>query len=230
MAIGARILSNNLSGKTATVTFLPVTGSTSGTTQNLGQKTIPFNNITAHPYGYYSINVTDYDYTYELNIPEPEIDVQMFVYMDTMLESSNYGVATLNFNDFTAEIIDLGVDINVWDNRDIYELTNSGFMYYFRGEDNSDDRLVIFTDSTNTEIGRYSGTTDNISRNTLDGKWIAFEDGDNGVLTYSNGKDVFTYTWDNATHYVDIEHDYDSVTSDGTFIIKKNERGYWTYN
>jgi hypothetical protein len=231
MLIGARIISNNLSGKTATVQFTPLTGTTSGTTVDIGSVTIPFNNITSHPYGNYSINVTDYDYVYTLTIPEPAVgDVQMFVYMDTMLESSNYGVATLNFNDFTAEIIDLGVDITVWGNRDIYELTNSGFMYYFRGEDNSDDRLVIFTDSTNTEIGRYSGTTDNVSRSTLDGKWIAFEDGDNGVLTYSNGKDVFTYTWDNATHYVDIENDYDSVTSDGTFIIKKNERGNWNYN
>lgn len=30
MAIGARITSNNLSGKTATVTFVPYTGITSG--------------------------------------------------------------------------------------------------------------------------------------------------------------------------------------------------------
>lgn len=230
MAIGARILSDNLSGKTATVTFTPVTGSTSGTTQNLGTKTIPFNNITSHPYGYYNINVTDFDYTYTLNVPEPEIDVQMFVYMDTMLNSNNYGAATLNFNDFTAEIIDLGIDVNVWDNRDIYELTNSGFMYYLRGVDNSNDRLVIFTDHTNTEIGRYSGTTGNQSRNTLDGKWVTFEDSDNGVLTYSNGKDVFTYNWDPSTHFVDIEWDYDSVTSDGTFIIKKGETGSWIYN
>ncbi len=38
MAIGARILSENLSGKTATVTFTPVSGTTSGETQNLGIK------------------------------------------------------------------------------------------------------------------------------------------------------------------------------------------------
>lgn len=55
MAVGARITSENLSGKTATVTFVPYTGIISGTTVNLGTKTIPFNNISTHPYGIYSL-------------------------------------------------------------------------------------------------------------------------------------------------------------------------------
>ena len=71
MAVGARITSTNLSGKTATVTFVPYTGQTSGSTVNLGTKTIPFNNINSHPYGVYSLYFAEYDYTYTLNIPEP---------------------------------------------------------------------------------------------------------------------------------------------------------------
>ena len=57
MAIGVRIESNNLSGKTTDVTFLP----TSGGTIDLGSQTIPFNVLTADPYGVYQIYVPDYN-------------------------------------------------------------------------------------------------------------------------------------------------------------------------
>ena len=155
MAVGARITSTNLSGKTATVTFIPYTGATSGTTENLGTKTIPFNNITSHPYGVYNLYFAEYDYTYTLTVDQPDVSVQSFVYQNRMVNSDNYGAAFLNFNDFTAEIIDLGVDTNVWNNQDIYVLDNSGYMHYFRGVDNNDDRLVIFTNAIHEEIGRY---------------------------------------------------------------------------
>ena len=233
MAVGARITSTNLSGKTATVTFIPYTGATSGTTVNLGTKTIPFNNINTHPYGVYNLYFAEYDYTYSLTVDQPATSVQSFVYQNRIVGSDNYGAAFLNFNDFTAEIIDLGVDTNVWNNRDIYVLNNSGYMHYFTGENNSDDRLVIFTNAIHEEIGRYSGTTDGYSSEDLDGKWVTFEDEDNGVLTYSNGVDVFTYTWDPTLYSVDIEWNYDATTSDGTMIIEKWEvepLSGWTYN
>lgn len=231
MAVGARITSENLSGKTATVTFVPYTGTTSGTTQNLGSKTIPFNNITTHPYGVYSLYLAEYDYTYTLNIPEPEVvGVQTFVWTDRMVESDNYGAVTLNFNDFTAEIIDLNVDATYWDNRDVYFSNESGYMYYFRGDSNSDERMVIFTDSSNVEIERYSGTTDSFDRGMLNGVWTYAEFGDLGVLKYFNGTSVYTYNWDPQTHWVDIENDWSAETSDGTFIIKKYEQGQWNYD
>ena len=112
MAIGARISSTNLSGKTATVTFTPYTGITSGTTVDLGTQTIPFNNITAHPYGDYAIYLEEYDYTYTLTVPQPDVERQLFVWTDKLLGDYNYGAATFNFTDLTAEIIDLGVDSN----------------------------------------------------------------------------------------------------------------------
>ena len=233
MAVGARITSTHLSGKTATVTFVPYTGATSGTTQNLGTKVIPFNNITTHPYGNYNLYFAEYDYTYTLNIPEPDASVQSFVYQNRMVNSDNYGAAFLNFNDFTAEIIDLGIDVGVWNNNNIYVLDNSGYMYYYIGVNNSNDRLVIFTNATHEEIGRYSGTTNSSSRDDFDGKWVAFEDVNNGVLTYSDGVSVFTYTWDPIFYTVDIDWNYDATTSDGTMIIEKWEvppLSGWTYN
>lgn len=235
MAIGARITSENLSGKTATVTFVPYTGQISGTTVNLGTKTIPFNNINSHPYGVYSLYFAEYDYTYTLTIPEPEVvAVQMFVWTDRMVDSNNYGAATLNFNDFTAEIIDLNVDSTYWNNNDVYFSNESGFMYYFRGVANSFERMVIFTDSSNVEIERYSGTTDNFSRGMLDSVWTYAEFEDLGVLKYSDGTSVYTYNWDPLTHNIDIEDDWSAETSDATFIIKKYEISTeitgWTYN
>lgn len=230
MAIGARITSENLSGKTATVTFVPYTGQTSGTTVNLGSKTIPFNNINSHPYGVYSLYFAEYDYTYTLTIPEPVGGVQMFVYVNKMTDSENYGAAVLNFNDFTAEVIDLGLDHSVFNNRDVYFSNESGHMFYFTESSNSDNRVVIFTDSSNNEIERYSGTTDSFSRGILADKWTYAEFVDEGVLKYSDGTSVYTYNWDNTTHYIDIESDWDEESSDGTFIIKKHERGQWTYD
>ena len=231
MAVGARITSNNLSGKTATVTFIPYTGQTSGTTVNLGTKTIPFNNINTHPYGVYNLYFAEYDYTYTLNVPEPVVGgVQMFVWTDRMIDSDNYGAVTLNFNDFTAEVIDLDVDATYWNNRDVYFSNESGFMYNLRGNDNSDEKLVIFTDSSNVEIERYSGTTDGFSRGILDSVWTYAEFVDLGILKYSDGTSVYTYTWDPQTHWIDIEDDWSPETSDGTFIIKKYEQGQWTYN
>jgi hypothetical protein len=230
MAIGARITSENLSGKTATVTFVPYTGQTSGTTVNLGSKTIPFNNINTHPYGVYSLYLAEYDYTYTLTIPEPIGNVQLFVYVDQMLGSNNYGAAMLNFTDFTAEVIDLGVDSTYWNNNDIYPLQDSGFMHVFEGDSDNQEKLVIFTDASGLEIGRYSGTTDNWNEDSLEGRLLTYEDEDNGVLTYSNGTSVHTYTWNPSTHYIDIEWDWDASTSDGTFIIKKMEQGQWGFN
>jgi hypothetical protein len=67
MTIGVRILSNNLSGLTANVTYYPLTGGTI----NLGEKVFPFEYITDYYYGTYSCYVPTYDYTYNLSILAP---------------------------------------------------------------------------------------------------------------------------------------------------------------
>lgn len=67
MAIGTRILSDNLSGKTADVTFLPL----SGGTINVGMETIPFNYYDTYPYGTYQLYFAEYDYTYEIIVADP---------------------------------------------------------------------------------------------------------------------------------------------------------------
>jgi hypothetical protein len=66
MPSGVRITSDNLSGKTATVTFLPLTGGT----VSIGSKTIPFNYIADYVYGTYEIYVPLYDYMYEIEVVE----------------------------------------------------------------------------------------------------------------------------------------------------------------
>ena len=67
MAIGVRILSNNLSGLTTNVTYYPLTGGTI----DLGEKVFPFEYITEYYYGTYSCYVPTYDYTYNLSILAP---------------------------------------------------------------------------------------------------------------------------------------------------------------
>ena len=67
MAIGVRITSNNLSGKTADVTFTSITG----TPLNIGAKTVPFNYYESYPYGTYDLYFSEYDYTYTIFVPDP---------------------------------------------------------------------------------------------------------------------------------------------------------------
>jgi hypothetical protein len=67
MAIGIRILSNNLSGLTTNVTFLPQ----SGGTVNLGTQVFPFNYISGYYYGTYNCYVPTYGYTYTLEVFGP---------------------------------------------------------------------------------------------------------------------------------------------------------------
>jgi hypothetical protein len=67
MAIGIRILSDNLSGLTTNVTFLPQ----SGGTINLGTQVFPFNYISEYVYGTYNCYVPTYGYTYSLDVLGP---------------------------------------------------------------------------------------------------------------------------------------------------------------
>jgi hypothetical protein len=67
MAIGIRILSNNLSGQTTDVIFLPQ----SGGTVNLGTQIFPFNYISEYFYGTYNCYVPTYGHTYSLEVLEP---------------------------------------------------------------------------------------------------------------------------------------------------------------
>jgi hypothetical protein len=67
MAIGVRILSNNLSGLTTNVTYYPLTGGTI----DLGGKVFPFEYLSSYYYGLYSCYVPTYDYTYTLNVIAP---------------------------------------------------------------------------------------------------------------------------------------------------------------
>ena len=67
MAIGVRIISDDLSGQTANVTYLPDTGGTI----DLGSQVFPFNYISNYYYGTYNCYVPLYGYTYSLNVPGP---------------------------------------------------------------------------------------------------------------------------------------------------------------
>ena len=67
MIQGIRITSDNLSGLTANVTFLPTTGGTI----DLSGQTIPFDNISDYPYGTYELDVVELDRIYEINVPAP---------------------------------------------------------------------------------------------------------------------------------------------------------------
>lgn len=67
MAIGVRILSDNLSGLTTNVTYLPE----SGGTIDLGVQTFPFNYISDYYWGTYNCYVPTYATIYSVIVPGP---------------------------------------------------------------------------------------------------------------------------------------------------------------
>jgi hypothetical protein len=69
MAIGVRILSDNLSGLTTNVTYLPV----SGGTIDLGVQTFPFNYISDYYFGTYNCYVPTYATMYSVVVPLPDV-------------------------------------------------------------------------------------------------------------------------------------------------------------
>jgi hypothetical protein len=216
MAIGARILSNNLSGETVDVTFLPFTGGTI----DLGEQTIPFNNLTPYPYGTYEVYVPLYDQTYEVVINQGASG-QTFSFVSKLTGSNNHGAATLNFTDLTAQIIDLNVDYTGWFINDIYPITDYGYGYYFQNHQTCDLQWVIFADASGNVMESYQTNTDCDTYNydILGGKWIYFNDVFNGVLKYFNGKDVYTLTADTTTEYIDVNNSWDGVMSNDNFSV-----------
>ena len=216
MAIGIRILSNNLSGKTANVTFLP----TSGGTLDLGSKTIPFNYLTSDPYGVYEVYVPEYDYTYELTASASVFTGQSYTFVSKLLTNNNNAAATLNFNDFTSEIIDLEVDYTGWYCNDVYPLTNSGYAYYFQNNNTCDLQWVIFTDVFGNILESFQTNCNcDYSYDVLGGKWAVFTDEYNRILKYSNGKDVYTLTADTSYQNIFYYSDWDGVMSNDKFIV-----------
>ena len=221
MSIGVRITSNNLSGKTANVLFAPL----SGGTQNLGSKVIPFNNITTYPYGEYAIYVPEYDYTYTLNVTETLGQNQSYVVIGNQSGSTNFSLASLNFNDFTGVLIDFGIDATYWNYNNIYMITEGGYMILFN---NGFDWLVLFTNLNGDVIDQYSATTSNYSYDTIDGNILYFKDGSNGVLKYFNGINVYEFTYDQATENLNIEWDWDGTCEDKSFFFKLQNTGTTT--
>ena len=216
MAVGARILSNNLSGQTVEVLFYP----TSGGTIDLGTQTIPFNNITTDPYGVYEIYVPYYDYTYELVINQSILSGESFTWVSKLISNNNNGAAILNFNDFTAQVIDLDVDYTGWYIDNIYPLTNSGYAYYFQNDSTCDLQWVIFTDAFGNVLESFETNCNcNFDYDVLGGKWVTFNDYYNGILKYSNGANVYTQTYDPSYQELFYYNDWDGVTSNDTFVI-----------
>jgi hypothetical protein len=220
MAIGVRISSTNLSGKTATVNFVPITGYTSGSTQNLGSLTVPFNNISYYPYGEYSLYFSEYDHTYVINVlPDKGVN-QSFVFTSRITGvTSNHSIGLLDFNDLSADIIDLGVQYSNWNLIDLYPTTEKGYMFVFENVGDSNIKQVIFINYKGDTLLQYTGSTTSYNYDVLDGNVVYYSLNDLGVLLYSDGISGFTYNWNYGT----------GVTEFDTFDIEWNDNGSNVY-
>lgn len=219
MIIGLRILSNNLSGQTANVTFFPV----SGGTIDLGEQTIPFNYLNPNPYGTYEFYVPLYDYTYELVVSEPTLpNQQSFAVLGRLTGDTNmWALGNLNYNDFTSQVIDLNIDHTDWEIDGSYQSLNAGYSYVFYDRNNSNTKLIVFTDYKSEEFFRYSADTQgNYGRDYLDGFGFYFNDRHNGVLLVSSNAGFNQVNYDPNEQYLYVLNNYDYVTANGSILIQ----------
>jgi hypothetical protein len=218
MAIGVRITSENLAGQTANVIFNPMTG---GTPIDLGIRTIPFNYYNELPYGEYVISSTTYDYVYTLTVSQPYGQNQNYMQLGNVSGETTYSLGFLNFNNFTAEIIDFGVDATYWTINSWYPLSESGSLLDFRN-DGFTERLALFLDVNGNVVEQFSATTFDSNSGVLDGRIVYFQDPDGGFLYWFNGQSVYQYTFDPNTETLDIQWDWDSTCLDGSFFFILN--------
>ena len=216
MAIGARILSNNLSGQTVEVTFLPFTGGTF----DLGTKTIPFNHLTSYPYGTYEVYVPLYDNTYDV-VVNAGVSGNTFSFISKLVGNNNHGAVTLDFNDLTAQVLDLNVDYTGWYINDIYPITDYGYGYFFQNQGSCNLQWAIFTDSLGNILESFQTNCDcDYSYDVMGGKWMFFNDYFNGILKYFNGKNVYTLTIDPSYQSLNVNTNWDGVMSNDNFSIR----------
>ncbi len=224
MAIGVRITSNNLSGQTANVTFQPMTG---GTPIDLGIKTIPFNYYSELPYGEYTISSTTYDYVYTLTVSQPYGQNQNYMQLGNVSGETSHSLGFLNFNDFTAEVINLGVDATYWTINNWYPLSESGTLLDFRN-DGYTERLALFLDANGDIVEQFSATTFDSQTGVIDGKIAYFQDPDGGLFYWFNGQSVYQYTFDPNFETLDIQWDWDGICLDGSFFFVISNSGNTT--
>ena len=215
MAIGVRITSENLAGQTANVIFNPMTG---GTPIDLGIRTIPFNYYNELPYGEYVISSTTYDYVYTLTVSQPYGQNQNYMQLGNVSGQTTFSLGFLNFNDFTAEVIDLGVDTTYWNINNWYPLSESGTLLDFRN-DGFTERLALFLDVNGNVVEQFSATTFDSNSGVLDGRIAYFQDPDGGLLYWFNGQSVYQYTYDPNTENLNIQLDWDDTCLDGSFFF-----------
>jgi hypothetical protein len=132
--------------------------------------------------------------------------------------STEYYYTVFNYRTNTSTgLVGLELDNTVWDNWENYPLTNSGYALFFR--DNSNNVIIHFMDYTGNIIDTYSANTGNNNYDVLDGKIVYFDDIQNGIMKYFDGKTVRTYTYNSSDAEVYVQWDLDAVTSDNCFVI-----------
>lgn len=224
MAIGVRITSENLIGQTVDVVFQPMTG---GTPISLGIKTIPFNYYSELPYGEYILSSITYDYVYTLNVQQPYGQNQNFAQLGNVSGETNYSLGFLNFNNFTAEIIDLGIDATYWSNNTWYPLSESGsLLSFYNYGDNA--RLTLFLNENGNIVEQFSAITIDSQTGVLDGRIGYFQDPDSGIFLWFNGNSVYQYTYDPLTESLEVLWDWDATCLDNTFFFKIRNTGTTT--
>lgn len=213
MAIGVIISSNNLSGKTASVTFQPSIGGT----VDLGLNTIPFNYMSQSPYGIYSLYFSEYNHTYTLEVPAPTYTGQTMTGLVQLSNNNNWNFVVQDFNDLTATIIPTSIDYSNWTYNGSYVTLEKGYMHTFYSQSN--EYVTLMTDYLGNIGLQYSSTTW-CDLNSLDGFYNCIVDYEKGKMIYSYGDAYHTLDWDflDYNNY-EFSWDWDVVSKDGNFMF-----------
>lgn len=213
MAIGVRISSINLNGDTTNVVFLPSTGGTI----NLGTQTIPFNNLTTFPYGLYEIYVPQYDYTYTIEVTENY--EQTYSVISTLSgDTTIYCSGVLNFESFTAQVIDFNLPTSTYQFSNVYPITEKGYTLAFYNNQTEGFKF-LFCNSNMNIINSIDVNSFNFY--DLDGIYCVVIDDIRGIFYYFDGETLNTFNWD-STQFpsYSFPHSWDYVSLFKTFVFK----------
>lgn len=144
--------------------------------------------------------------------------------------NDNWFYTVFNSDDATTiGPIDLGLDSNFQFDccPSINATQDSGYMVLLY---NSKDSILsnTFIDYKGNIIESYTGLTENYDY-YLNGDVMTFNDYNNGILKYSDGKTVKTISYDSESDFVDVDYNYDINYNSG-FLIYSGSEYYSSYN
>ena len=136
-------------------------------------------------------------------------------------DSTTWNYLIMDYDLGTESILDFGINFIGWQYYRTTILQGAGYMVEFLDRRTRNDYAVFWLDSHGNILDTYTPNKPRVNQDTLDGKWLVYNDTQNGVFKYGNGTNVYTYTYDPIAESNTWIWNWDSTTLNGAFVFTK---------